>query len=170
MGFSETFPLAHSVKCELATEVLASSGRLRLGAMGWSMLPSIWPGDTLFIEKVAGHPIAEGEIVLYGREGRFFIHRVVHRPDHSAIVVTQGDALSRPDPPVAVRDVLGKVAFIVRNGRLIQPARNLTMASDAIAKLARHSKLATRVIAEIHAIVNRPLLSNSTDRAVPCQN
>jgi len=35
--------------CELAAEVLRSSGRLRLRATGTSMLPAVWPGDVLSV-------------------------------------------------------------------------------------------------------------------------
>src|SRR5262249_37101837 len=41
---------AHAIKCELAAEVLRFSGRLRLQVGGWSMLPSVFPGDTLLVE------------------------------------------------------------------------------------------------------------------------
>ena len=41
----------HALKCELAAESLRLSGRLRLRVTGWSMLPTICPGDTLIIER-----------------------------------------------------------------------------------------------------------------------
>ena len=54
---------SHAVKCELAAEVLRSSGRLRLQVTGWSMLPSIWPGDTLTVEQV-GFPKVDRKSVV----------------------------------------------------------------------------------------------------------
>jgi signal peptidase len=65
--------------CELAAEVLRSSGRLRLRATGASMLPAVWPGDIL---SVRSHDVVEalpGDIVLFGREGTLVAHRVVER-------------------------------------------------------------------------------------------
>ena len=44
---SAAFDESHAIKCELASEVLNRSGSLRLKVMGWSMLPAVWPGDTL---------------------------------------------------------------------------------------------------------------------------
>ena len=73
----QVFDDAHAVKCELAGEVLRASGRVRLQVTGWSMLPSVWPGDTLVIESVASDAVSEGDIVLFSRERRLFAHRVV---------------------------------------------------------------------------------------------
>ena len=44
--------LESTLKCELAAEVLRSFGTLRFAATGWSMLPSVWPGETLVVERV----------------------------------------------------------------------------------------------------------------------
>ena len=35
------------LNASLASEVLRSSGSLHLRVTGWSMLPTVWPGDTL---------------------------------------------------------------------------------------------------------------------------
>ena len=63
-------------RCSLAAEALRSWGRLRLRARGLSMLPTLWPGDFLTIQSRSAEQIEPGEIVLYMREGRFFVHRV----------------------------------------------------------------------------------------------
>jgi len=47
MSASSFLAETHALKCELAGEVLRSSGRLRLKVSGSSMLPVIRPGDTL---------------------------------------------------------------------------------------------------------------------------
>src|ERR1700758_403813 len=70
---------AHALKCELAGEVLRSSGKLRLRVTGCSMLPAVWPGDTLFVERTTRESVEEGDIVLYERDRRFFVHRVVRK-------------------------------------------------------------------------------------------
>ena len=79
---------AHSVKCDLAGEVLRSSGRLRLRVTGWSMLPTVMPGDTLIVERVSGE-VSRGEIVLFSRNQRLFAHRVVSTPvDGPGLIIT----------------------------------------------------------------------------------
>jgi signal peptidase I len=145
---------AHAVKCELAGEVLHSSGSLRLGVTGWSMLPSVWPGDTLVIERANHSAVSEGDIVLFRRDRRLFAHRIVKRNGAAgnAEILTRGDALPRPDPPLTGRDLLGKVRFIVRNGKCIEPSRTPRLSQRAVAALVRNSEFAARVVVGVHGM------------------
>jgi signal peptidase I len=142
----------HASKCALAAEILRSSGRLRLRVMGWSMLPAVWPGDTLLIERVDSGAVSEGDIVLFGRERRFFAHRVVTRngrPGNSQIL-TRGDAMLQPDPPLSDSEVLGKVVCIVRRGKCLEPSKTPRLPGRAVAALVRRSEIATRVVVGVH--------------------
>jgi signal peptidase I len=147
-----SFDDVHAVKCELAGEILRSSGTLRLKVMGWSMLPAVWPGDTLVIERVASAAISEGDIVLFGRDRRLFAHRVVETssPPGNAQLLTRGDAMPQPDQPVGDRDLLGKVTYIVRNGKWIEPSRVPRFSERAVAALVRSSEIAARVVVGVH--------------------
>lgn len=146
---------AHSMKCELAGEVLRSAGRLRLRVTGWSMLPAVMPGDTLIIDRVKGGQqvsaeISRGDIVLFRRDRRLFAHRVVSTPgDH---FITQGDAMPHHDPPVAASELLGKVSLIVRKGRCLQPPTRLGVSSRAIAEMVRRSNSAARMVVGVHGM------------------
>src|ERR1700694_5722465 len=93
-------------KLELAAEVLSSGGTIRLQALGTSMLPSIWPGDVLSIERKADEEIVPGDIVLVARQNRFFVHRLIER--NNAHWITRGDALPCNDEPAEEVQVLGK--------------------------------------------------------------
>src|ERR1039458_9326454 len=68
-----------TVACELAAEVLRSSGSLRLRAIGASMLPAIWPGDVLTVQRRDAENAQPGDIVLFARGGALVAHRVVER-------------------------------------------------------------------------------------------
>ena len=82
-------------------------GALRLRVSGFSMLPSIWPGDIACVSRVDAY--RPGDVVLlFSRKGRLFIHRVVEMS--GGAVVTRGDSMLDADPPVAVSDVLGRLA------------------------------------------------------------
>jgi signal peptidase I len=115
----------HALKCELAGEVLRASGRLRLRVTGWSMLPAIFPGDTLLIERANSESVGKGDIILFQRDRRMFVHRVSGKfgCDRDLQIVTQGDGMPNPDPPVSSSQLLGKVSFVVRDGRCLR-ARN----------------------------------------------
>lgn len=144
----------HAVKCDLAADVLRSHGELRLQVMGCSMLPAVWPGDTLTIEHVKAGDIFEGDIVLFARDRRLFAHRVVSRTStpEGVKVLTRGDALTAPDPAVSEDDLLGRVAYILRNGRRIEPRRSLRPPERVVAELVRRSEIAARVVVIVHGI------------------
>ena len=155
----------HALKCELAGDVLRSAGRLRLRVTGWSMLPTIFPGDIVVIERASGEHVVKGDIVLFDRDRRLFVHRVSGRCGNTGDlqIVTQGDGMARPDPPISGSQVLGKVSFVVRNGRLMQPANSLGFSSRAVAALARRSSSAARAIVGIYK------MGEELQEPEPCQ-
>ena len=144
----------HALKCGLAVEVLRSSGTLHLRVIGWSMLPTVRPGDTLVVERLAGDEVFDGDIVLFSNGRRFVAHRVVAgtRRSGSSNVQTQGDAVPHLDSPVPGESLLGKVSFIVRNGKRIPPRKNLRFPERAVAAVFRRSPLAARVFVGVHGL------------------
>ena len=155
----------NALKCELASEILCSSGSLRLGVTGWSMLPTVMPGDTLTIERISGDAVCRGDIVLFGRDQRLFVHRVVRASQPRAEgIMTRGDAMPVPDPPLPERDLLGRVSSISRNGNCFRPSRTLRFSQRAIAAVVRRSTFAARIVVGVHG------MRQNQDRAVPCQN
>jgi signal peptidase len=148
------FSDAHALRCELATEVLRSCGKLRLRVTGSSMLPTIFPGDTLLIERTELSDTEKGDIVLISRDGRLFAHRLIDKVGEAnpALAITKGDSMSAPDPAVKHDKVLGRISSIVRDGRVFQPQRRLRFPARAVAALARTSDIATRVVIGVHGL------------------
>jgi signal peptidase I len=157
--FARPFSDAHYVKCELASEVLRSSGELKLQVTGWSMLPTVWPGDVLMIDRVGGDEVSEGDIVLFLRDRRLFVHRVVARDalrqdsSGSKYVATRGDSMSTADLPVAKSDLLGRVSSILHRGKWIAPRKSMGLPARAVAGLVRRSDLAARVVVGVHGML-----------------
>jgi hypothetical protein len=120
-------------KLDLAAEILASGGAIRLQALGTSMLPTIWPGDVLSIESKPSQEIVPGDIVLVARENRFFIHRLIEK--HNATWITRGDSLPQDDAPVAQFQVLGKVSLIHRTTGDVAPKPRLSLFGHTLARL-----------------------------------
>lgn len=144
-----------AMKCELAGDVLRGWGQLRLRVNGWSMLPSILPGDTLHIESAEVSTVSEGDVVLLvGRDRRLVVHRLIAKSKMSgnSQVVTRGDSMPQPDPPASENDLLGKVAYIVRKGKRVEPRRSLRLSQRAVAALVRRSSIAGRVVVGIHGM------------------
>lgn len=144
------FEPSHAIKCELAADVLRATGKLRLQVSGWSMFPGVRPGDTLWIERLPYDSVREGDIVLFGRDQRFFVHRVAKKS--AASVVTRGDAMAQADAPIGADEVLGKVRFVMRNGKLTEPGRSPKIAERAVGAVMRRSELAARVVARVHSM------------------
>ncbi len=145
---------AHTRKCELVDEVLRSFGTVRLRVTGCSMLPSVWPGDTLLVERRDEQQVAVGEILLYRRNGRLVAHRVVSAPDslgHSRVCV-RGDAFPGHDELLFRSEILGTVSRIVRGKKSILPPSRLKYHRRLIGILSWHSDLFAHLVIFVHSI------------------
>lgn len=141
------------VKNDLFLEVLRSFGEAKLAVTGASMLPAIWPGDVLEVRQQSMAEVLPGHIVLFGREGRLFAHRVVEKTGRQdrAFLVTRGDCLGKPDPPVCPQELLGRVTAIVRGERRLVP--RLTGWGRVASWLLRRSDFGTRVLLRLRGWV-----------------
>lgn len=155
-----------ALKCELASEVLRSFGALRFAATGWSMLPSVWPGDTLVVERVSPNGVKIGDVVLVGREGRLCAHRVMGTAGDAENPqwITQGDALPVPDRPVAGSELLGRVVYLIRAGKLVAVPAELSMVESLVAKVVRRSVPAARALVYLNRV-----RQTSEKSVLPCQ-
>lgn len=103
--------------CELVLDVACTSGEVSLKLTGTSMLPAVWPGDVVTVQRCNLAELQPRQIVLFRREGGLVAHRVVSvAQDH---VITQGDSLPSRDLPVSPLEIVGQVIGISRNGRSV---------------------------------------------------
>jgi len=125
------------------------------------MLPTVFPGDTLIIERTDFSSAQRGDIVLISRDGRLFAHRLVDKTDgpQQSTVVTKGDSMAKADPVIERDKLLGRVSLIERDGEVLRPSRKLRASQCAVAALAQRSEIASRVVLGIRA-----LRSLATDR------
>jgi signal peptidase I len=145
-----TLDRSHALRCEVAGEVLRCFGRLRLKVTGWSMLPAIWPGDVLELERAKHSELSQGQIILFSRDRRLFVHRIWKAV--GSTIVTRGDAIPHLDPVVTDQELLGRVAYIERHGKSIQPSTRLSFWQKVVAGLVRSSDFAARVIVGIYSL------------------
>jgi signal peptidase I len=145
---------AHALKCELAAQVLRSFGTLRLEVTGLSMLPSVWPGDILFIDRREMEQVAAGDIVLFARQGGLVAHRVLWKTavGDSVCAVTRGDAQLLPDDPVSPAELLGSVHSILRAGEYVEPRTRLGSWALLLVSLLRRYGWAARTLAFVHRL------------------
>lgn len=101
---------------------LRSRGRVFLNVSGTSMLPSVRPGDILKVRRASIQNISLGDIVLFGRAERLYIHRAIRRTvarcqgAMEIHLITRGDSLARSDGPLGPVNLLGKVVRLERGG------------------------------------------------------
>jgi signal peptidase I len=134
-------------KIHLAMETLRSYGVLQLQASGSSMLPALWPGDLLVVEAAEFDQVIPGDLVLFARDGRFFVHRV--RQKTCSCLVTRGDAMPRNDAPVTRSEVLGKVSSVRRQEEWLEPAQ-LAAPWPITGWTLAHSDLCQRLLLRWH--------------------
>lgn len=151
----------HSVRCKLAADVLRSGGTLTLPVAGRSMFPSVRAGDELVVERTGISKVSHGDIVLFARGERLCAHRVVSNSGTG--LLTRGDATQSLDAPIDANELLGKVSFVVRDGKCIVPNQSLGVAERLISELMRRSELAARVISGMYGLLQAVAISGSAN-------
>jgi hypothetical protein len=140
-------PWTQPSKYELASEVLQRFGQLRLRVIGASMLPAVWPGDVVTIHRSRFSEVSHGDLVLFFRDRRFFVHRVLEASGNS--LLTRGDSVLGPDPPVSPDELLGRVVSITGAGGTRAPSR-LGAIGSLVALAARHSTFFSNMLLRLH--------------------
>src|SRR5690349_17522257 len=128
-----------ALKRDLLHEVLHSFGEVRLRVHGTSMLPAIWPGDTVTVRGIQIAQLQLGDIVLFGRDDRLYAHRLIRKfiRDGREFLITRGDRHRQSDPPVSAEEVLGRVESILREGSSVEVKTSPSLFSYALRQLSR---------------------------------
>jgi signal peptidase I len=106
---------------------LRADGSVCFRVLGASMFPWIRSGDLVFVRKFAYEQASPGDVVVFERRGRLFVHRVIRGAVASAgagaiqrrDLITKGDALDSQDEPVTRSEFLGRVIRVHRGDRHI---------------------------------------------------
>jgi hypothetical protein len=141
---------AQTVKCDLAARVLLSSGRLQFSATGASMLPALWPGDLMTVQSAGIADIGLGEIVLFRLNRSLCLHRVVQNTGGS--LITRGDSVPDPDPPVQPSAILGRLVAVQRGRRSFVPKENLNCCQELLVRFLRRSRHFCAALLRLHAL------------------
>jgi hypothetical protein len=133
------------------------------------MLPSLWPGDTLVVNRTTPDQVHVGDVVLVGREGRLCAHRLIGAAGDSQNPhwITQGDALPVPDRPVAKDELLGRVSYLIRAGKLIAVPAELNGIKRLTGKIVSRSVPAARALVYLHRMVHTPT-KLAPEESLPC--
>jgi signal peptidase I len=132
---------------------IRSQGSLCLRVLGGSMTPWIRSGDLVFIKRFDFERVSTGDVILFERDGRFFVHRIIDR-SHNVTgrkgvsqLVTKGDALDRADARVSAEEFLGRATRIHRGRHHIDlESFTQVLLGRVLAHLSRMSPLLYRPI------------------------
>lgn len=150
-------PISVDLTAELAAEILNASGGVRSVARGASMLPSIFPADTLEIRARNFDEVRAGDVVLAMNGDQLYTHRVVREELRCGerVFITRGDALRFEDrQPVGRNDFLGCVELVVRRGRRFPPQLNRNPFHSGLRLLLRHSIAARAFVVRFNLLLN----------------
>ena len=134
-----------ATKRELTFSVLRTHGHCRLQVAGSSMLPALWPGDTVLIESGKMSNLQVGDVVLFERLGGTFLHRIVRRSSGGTTLVTRGDSMPQDDAPIEASTPLGVLAA-VRRGDGWSTATRPSRTDRALGALLSRSSFLVRLV------------------------
>jgi signal peptidase I len=138
-------------KQELTLDVLRRHGGCRLQVSGTSMLPALWPGDRVSIERRSLQEVTVGDIVLYERCGRLFLHRLVSLPEEKFPnrVIMRGDSMPHPDPAVRPESLLGVLVGVRREDGWVPVPGNRSRLDRVAGALLARSSLFVQILVRI---------------------
>jgi Peptidase S24-like len=141
-------------------ERIRANGSVCFRVFGGSMFPWIRAGDILFARRCEIEQARDGEVVLFERDGRLFVHRVLRRATANSqgiarsILFTKGDALDGCDPPVSFAEFLGRVTRLNRKRRHIDlESAGQVLRGRILAYLSRESSLVYRPLRVIKRLL-----------------
>jgi signal peptidase I len=140
-------------------EVLRTNGRIALRVHGTSMLPWVKPADVALIRQTAGDSVRFGDVVLFRRGERLFVHRIVQKrgPLGGEQFIVKGDAHPTADGELGPEEVLGRVVRIYRGGKRIDLDAPGQLAKGLlIAELSLWSKVWYPAV-KVAAVTTRPM-------------
>ncbi len=106
--------------------LLEEGKQVTVTAGGYSMWPTIKPGDRIIINPLNPEkPLTAGKVVALRRDGGFVVHRIteVRIGKLSRFIKTRGDAALIPDPWSIEMNVAGKVIEIIRGDKTLKIMR-----------------------------------------------
>jgi signal peptidase I len=138
-------------KRDLLLEALRTHGLVRMRALGTSMVPTIWPGDLVEVERCYGS-IGVGDVILTVRQESFCMHRVVrHEQASDGIrITTRGDAMRCEDPEISSSQVLGKISRVHHHGEFIRLAQQQGRFERCLARIFNSISLVRRVLLRVN--------------------
>jgi hypothetical protein len=136
----------------MAEELLREAGEMRFEARGEGMLPAIYPGEELVLHRTRMRDVRVGDVVLFLQKKRWHLERVreVLPGIAQPCLLTRADAGLDRREPVFAEDLLGRVAFVVREGEEKVPSSGESATQRMMRAAVRHVPGAARGCMALH--------------------
>ena len=118
---------------ELIVDLLARGHAAEFQVHGDSMHPVIREHDTLHVEPI--RDFARGDVVLVLADRGLTAHRVIAR--RGTTLILRGDNAPAVDDPVEESQVLGKVTYVLRNGKRMNVCNAIARTVAVLRRLLR---------------------------------
>jgi ATP-binding cassette subfamily B protein len=101
----------------LVDALLEDDKQLIFEMKGYSMFPTLRPGDKGVVQKCSYRDLRRGDIAVFYQDNSLVAHRLVHR--RSDLLLTKGDHNTFFDPPVTPERLVGKLVRFERNSKIM---------------------------------------------------
>jgi len=136
----------------LLIEVLSEHGRARLRVTGSSMLPTLWPGDVVVLERGSPETFRVGDVILFQNQERLFLHRIVAVDQSAHRVTTRGDAMPQADPAFCRDQILAKALSVDNCEGRIKTLSRSSLFAKLLGLAVAHSDFAGRLVLRLHEL------------------
>lgn len=92
---------------------------LTLKSQGKSMLPILYEDDILYFKKTSFSKIKINDLIVFQKKNKIICHRVIYKTQK--YIITKGDNNPKSDGKIYLRQILGKVYQVKRNGQIFKP-------------------------------------------------
>lgn len=100
--------------------LIENNYRILIPVSGFSMKPSLYPGDLVFIKKFHNKDYKPYDIIISKQNNKLIAHRLILKIDtvSNSYYLCKGDALKRYDKLIPENQILAKVTRIKKQNRI----------------------------------------------------
>lgn len=108
-----SYLLVAAIGCGIWLVLWRTEGFKLYSVQTGSMAPLLQPGDLAVSIKTTPQTLQIGDIINYQGQAGSVTHRVYQTYPAKGYVITKGDNLAQPDPPVAYKQIAGKTIKVI---------------------------------------------------------
>lgn len=106
---------------ETLTDLLKGGNSAEIYASGYSMFPTLRPGDKVLVNPVVENKLPiPGEIIIVNDNYTLVLHRLIEirkNKEGEIVFITRGDSMAESDPPVRRDQIVGIAHSFRRNNK-----------------------------------------------------